>query len=315
MVGGHAVASMIHIHNGDAVLAIAKRSDIPGEHVAFRESLITGPVVPGEEWIETRARALVDGNDRDLLRVRTELLEQELALGATSDGEIVLWFEHDLFCLIHLVHLLQRFRDARLSLVWSPTPIGDGDERDLHLLFESRAAATPGMIDIARQVWLDFTSSDPRNLNRWIDRDWSEFPFLREGLTLHATRFPSTRNGLGAVEQRALELIAAGTTDFVSIFDRVNAEVPRLGFGDSEFFRQLRAMARRAVPLITDTGEPPKAIFAITPAGENVLRGEIDDTAINDPDFWLGGAHVTKETLWRWDERERKILLSHSRVS
>jgi hypothetical protein len=307
---------MMHIFNGDAVLALARRSGVPGEHTAYRESLITGPVVPGEQWIETRARTLVDGNDRDLLRVRTELLEQELALdAAVSNGEIVLWFEHDLFCLIHLVHLLQRLDRARLTLVWSPTPIGHGDERDVHLLFESRAAVTPGMIDIAHQVWGDYTSSDPTKLNRWIERDWPEFPFLRDGLTLHAMRFPSTGNGLSAVEQRALELIAAGTDDFVSIFDRINAEVPRLGFGDSEIFRQLHAMATRAVPLITDTGEPPKAIFGITPAGENVLRGEIDDTAINDPDFWLGGAHVTKETLWRWDERERKILLSHSRVS
>jgi hypothetical protein len=199
-------------------------------------------------------------------------------------------------------------------VVWCPTPI-EHDENDLHLLFESRAAATPGMIDIARQVWRDYTSPDPTSLNRWIERDWSEFPFLREGLTLHATRFPSTRNGLGAIEQRALELIAAGTFDFASIFDRINSEVPRLGFGDTEIYRQLRAMATRAVPLIADSGEPPKAIFGITPAGENVLRGEIDDTTINDPDFWLGGAHVTKETLWRWDERERKIGLSHSRVS
>jgi len=307
---------MIHIHNGDAVLTIAKRSDIPGEHMAYREALISGPVVPGDDWIETRARALTDHSSAELLRVRTSLLEQDQALDAApSHGEIVLWFEHDLFCLVHLVYLLQRFHDARVTLVWCPTPIGEGDERDLHLLFESRAAATPAMIDLARQVWRGYTSPDPTSLNRWIERDWSDFPFLREGLTLHASRFPSLRNGLGSIEQRALELIAAGANDFVSIFDRINAEVPRLGFGDSGIADHLHALARRAVPLITEAGEPPKAIFGITPAGENVLRGEIDDSAINDPDFWLGGAHLTKENLWRWDERERKILASHSRVS
>jgi hypothetical protein len=60
-------------------------------------------------------------------------------------------------------------------------------------------------------------------------------------------------------------------------------------------------MAWRAVPLITLTGEPPKALCTITPAGENVLRGKVDDMTINDPDSWLGGAHVTKERLWRFD--------------
>jgi len=307
---------MIHIHNGDVALSLAKRSLIPGEHIAYRESLITGPVVPGEDWIETRARALSDGTNAELLRVRTSLLEQEQALdAAAAQGEIVLWFEHDLYCLVHLVYLLQRFRDARVSVVWCPTPIGNNDEHDLELLFESRAAATPAMIELAKKVWRDYSAPDPTAINTWIERDWSDFAFLREGLTLHATRFPSSKNGLGAVEQRALELIAAGTTGFASIFDRINSEVPRLGFGDSVIYDHLRAMAARAVPLITAAGEPPKAIFGITPAGENVLSGEIDDSAINDPDFWLGGAHLTKENLWRWDERERKILPSHSRVS
>src|SRR5688500_13280970 len=115
---------MIHIHNGDVVAMLVSRSGVPGEHLAFRESLVTGPVVPGDEWIETRAQAIANGHGVDLLRVRTELVEQEQALAAApSHGEIVLWFEHDLFCLVHLVHLLDRFADARVSVVWCPKPL------------------------------------------------------------------------------------------------------------------------------------------------------------------------------------------------
>ncbi|MFL6247901.1 MAG: hypothetical protein ACJ74H_17900 [Thermoanaerobaculia bacterium] len=293
---------MIHIHNGDVVAALARRSDIPGEHLPFRETLVTGPVVPGPQWIETRARAIADGFEQELLRVRTGLLEQELALDrARSANEIVLWFEHDLFCLVHLIYLLQRLGGARLSLVWCTTPLGEQDERELHLLFESRAAVTPAMTKIASAVWRAYTSSDPTALNEWITRDTPDFPFLREGMTLHASRFPSLTNGLGSIEQRALGHIAAGFTDFSTLFDRMNGESSRFGFGDMEIFRQLRHLAWRAVPLITLTGEPPKALCTITPAGENVLRGEVDDIKINDPDLWLGGAHVTREHLWRFD--------------
>jgi hypothetical protein len=303
MVVGHAVAPMIHIHNGDVVAALARRSDIPGEHVAYRETLVTGAVVPGPDWVETRARAIADAHGQDLLRVRTELLEQEqfLDAAAQSESEIVLWFEHDLYCLIHLVHLLQRFDAARVTLVWCPKPLGENDEGDLHLLFESRSAITPAMAKTAAAVWRAYTSSDPTTLNEWLTRDTPDFPFLREGLTLHASRFPSLDNGLGAIERRALGLIAAGFNDFATLFDRLNLEVPRFGFGDAEIFRHLRAMAWRAVPLITLTGEPPKALCTITPAGENVLRGKVDDMTINDPDLWLGGTHVTKERLWRFD--------------
>jgi hypothetical protein len=296
------MAPVIHIHNGDVVAALARRSDIPGEHLAYRESLVTGPVVPGPQWIETRARALADAHGEDLLRVRTALLEQEQTLDAArSAGEIVLWFEHDLYCLVHLVHLIDRFANARVSVVWCPTPLGEQDERDLYLLHESRSAVTPAMTKTASAVWRAYTGPDPTALNEWITHPVPEFPFLREGLTLHASRFPHLTNGLGAIEQRALGHIAAGFTDFATLFDRLNAEVPRFGFGDAEIFRHLRSMAWRGVPLITLTGEPPKALCSVTPAGENVLRGTVDDTKINDPDLWFGGTHVTRDQLWRFD--------------
>ncbi len=302
MVVGHAVASVIHIHNGDVVAALARRSNIPGEHLAYRESLVTGPVVPGPQWIETRARAIGEAHGEDLLRVRTGLLEQEQTLDAArTASEVILWFEHDLYCLVHLVHLLHRFANTRVSVVWCPTPLGEQDERDLYLLYESRSAVTPAMMKTASAVWRAYTSPDPTALNEWITRQVPEFPFLREGLTLHASRFPSLTNGLGAIEQRALGHIAAGFTDFATLFDRLNAEVPRFGFGDAEIFRHLQSMAWRGVPLITLSGEPPKALCTITPAGENVLRGTVDDTKINDPDLWLGGTHVTKDQLWRFD--------------
>lgn len=294
---------MIHIHNGDVVAALAKRSDIPGDHVSYRESLVTGPVVPGDDWIETRARALAERYGEDILRTRTALLEQEQFLdSAPAQGEIVLWFEHDLFCFVHLVHLLQRFGEAaRVSLVWCPTPLGENDERGLHLLFESRAAVPPSMTALAREVWRAYTSPDAAALNAWLERDHPDLPFAREALTLHASRFPSTRNGLGAIEQRALELVAAGTSDFASLFDNLAARMPRFGFGDTEVWQILQGIAWCAVPLLTLTGAPPKAILTITPAGENVLRGEVDNVAVNDPNQWLGGVHLTKENVWRFD--------------
>jgi hypothetical protein len=293
---------MIHIHNGDVVAAVAKRSRIPGEHLAFRESLVTGPIAPGDDWIETRARTLATRYGRDLLRVRTEVLEQEQLLdGAGAQGEVVLWFEHDLYCLVHLLYLLQRVGDARISVVWCPKPLAENDERGLHLLFESRSAVTPAMIASAREAWRAYISPDPETLNALIARDTTDFPFLREGMRLHASRFPSTGNGLGAIEQQALELLAAGTSDFAALFDQIAAREPRFGFGDNEVFLTLQSIAWCAVPLMTITGEPPKAICTITPAGENVLRGEVDNLSVNDPDLWLGGAHLTKENVWRWD--------------
>lgn len=309
---------MINIHNGDSMLMNARRANLPGEHIAFRESLVSGPVVPSDDWLSVRARFLATAFREELLRTSNSLFEQEQALNAAAtQDEIVLWFEHDLFCLVHFVYLLNRFRDRNVSFVWCTDPPSMREPDDLQLLFESRTPATPAVFNLAARVWDAYTSTDPRVINELLTSLPNDLPFLRDGLRLHATRFPSIRNGLGSVENRLLQLIAGGATDFATLFPMFDGN-PRFGFGDAQVLYILRYLASRPVPVITivevhDT--PPKATFAITPAGQNVLTGAVDDTTVNDPDFWLGGAHVTKENVWRWDESRGAIVASRSAAS
>lgn len=314
MVAGNEVETLIHIHNGDLVADRVRHSDVPGRHVPFRESLVTGRVVPGSDWIESRAHALHDAYARDLLRIRTDLLEQEQLLESIrEEDEVVLWFEYDLYCLVHFIYLLQRLDGARVSAVWSPAQLGGEDERSLHLLFESRRAVTPAMTRVAKEAWGAYTSSDPLVLNRWLENEAGEVPFLREGLVLHASRFPSIRNGLGSIEQQALERIASGTSDLASLFEAISANEPQRGLTDAELYRLMSVIAWAAVPLVTMAGEFPKVICTVTPAGEKVLAGELDALAVNEPDYWLGGAHVTRENAWRWDGKQ--IVSSRSAAS
>ena len=93
---------MLHIHNGDSSANIAKQSSLPGEHFAWREALIEGPTpagLEGEEWRRVRARHLSEAYGVDFQECERGLLAQENKLAAFSDhDEVVLWFEHDLFC-------------------------------------------------------------------------------------------------------------------------------------------------------------------------------------------------------------------------
>jgi hypothetical protein len=224
----------------------------------------------------------------------------------------VLWFEHDLFCLANFLYLLVRLSKARrLSAVWCPRALGTMTEEELVTTYMSRAAVPPLMLRIAAEAWKAYTAPDGEALNRFVLQEWPDFAFLREGLTLHAMRFPSTRNGLGEVEQRAMAGIDSGATDFATLFARFDANAPRYGFGDGEFLRHLRRLASCAVPMITITetgdGTPPKALFGITPAGRKVLSGEADFIELNNADQWLGGVHLTGESLWRWDAAAREL--------
>jgi hypothetical protein len=308
---------MIHIHNGDVVADAARRALLPGRHVPYRGVLIAGPVrsdLRRSEWIEERARFGASYFGEHLLRLRNDLLEQEQMLDAIRDEEeIVLWFEHDLFCLANFLYLLVRLAKARhLSAIWCPRPLGAMPEEELVTTYMSRAAVPPLMLRIAAEAWKAYTASDPTALNRFVTQDWNDFAFLRDGMTLHAMRFPSTRDGLGEVERRAMAGIEAGASDFGSLFARFDANPPRYGLGDGEFLRHLRRLASCAVPMITitesgDTTPPPKALFGITPAGRKVLAGEADFIELNNADTWLGGAHLTNEQMWRWDRDAREV--------
>ncbi|MCU1244247.1 MAG: hypothetical protein JWN02_157 [Acidobacteria bacterium] len=353
---------MIHIHNGDVVATRAERSGIPGTHIPFREALVTGPVALTYD-VETRAQWLASAHGDNLLRVRNELRDQQQTLEAArtahgpAEQEIVLWFEHDLFCLANLLYLLDRLAGhPHLSLVWSPEALS---QPDLQALYQTRAAVTPAMLELGRSAWRAYASSDPLPLDALLlniapsppaslqplpeppepeeesnvvafesgpvpakplasvlpEPPGHDFPFLREGLALHASRFPALRDGLGLVERRVLALLAGGPLDFGTLFTRFDPDVPRLGYGDSQLLADLRAMAWTAVPLLTITeveGTPPKSVFTITPAGESVLSGSVDALTLNDPDSWLGGIHVTRENVWRWDEERQQISRSLS---
>jgi len=308
---------MLHLHNGDSVANTARLVGVPGRHVAYRETLISGPVRPKlgvQEWIEERARFLSEHYGENLLRVRNELLEQEQTLDrAREEEEVVLWFEHDLFCLANLLYLLSRLTKCRrLSLIWCSHPLGAMEDEDIFKQFHSRYAVAPAMMNAAALAWRAYTSEEATDLNRLLDADFVDFPFLRDGFLLQASRFPSLRNGLGEVEQRALAGIEAGATDFASLFLRFDQSPPRFGFGDGEFLRHLRRMATCAVPMITiteaESETPPKALFALTPAGKNVLDAKVDFIELNNAGFWLGGAHLTRARLWRWDGNAQRIV-------
>lgn len=309
---------MIHFHNGDVVATLARRAGIPGRHVPFHESLVGGPVPASKsraEWVEARAAFLAEAHGHKLLRVRNDLLEQQRVLDvAGEDEEVVLWFEYDLFCTVHLLYLLSRLTKAdRLSLVWCPKALGLQTAEEIFELYETRSGVSPFLRRSGAEAWAAYTSSDPAALNRLLAADHPEFPFLSQAMQLQASRFPSVRNGLGEVERRAMEGIEAGAVDFGSLFGRFDASPPRFGFGDSEFLRHLRLLAAATVPMITITGDVPQNLrFLLTDEGREVLEGRADFVARNatDEGFWLGGAHLTRGRMWRWDGELQQIVPS-----
>src|ERR1044072_7084581 len=117
---------MLHIHNGDSTANKMKEAAFPGEHFAFREALATGPTPRGvsrDEWLAGRANYLAEGVGLNVEAVKKDLSRMDEALRDVSGhDEVIMWFEHDLFCQINLIYLLDHFSNqdlcnAKLSLI------------------------------------------------------------------------------------------------------------------------------------------------------------------------------------------------------
>lgn len=328
---------MLHIHNGDSTANTMKESGFPGEHFAFREALATGPTPQGlsqEEWFAVRAECLSEDGALDAGNVKRDLSAQDQKLRAASGSdEVIMWFEHDLFCQINMIYLLDHFSrqnldNTRLSLICiggfpgreNFRGLGELSAEQMASLFDTRREVTEAETGLAQKAWSAFRSPDPRRLEDLMAEETSALPYLRSALTQHLARFPSVRNGLGRAENRLLEIIATGATGFSRLCRMFFDAEPAYGLGDSQVWRDAKRMAAPPQPLIEIAGlndsdsaslslRINKSSFDITQMGLEVLNGKADFLNLNGIDLWLGGVHLSdKESIWRWDERTQKLV-------
>ena len=311
---------MLHIHNGDASCGVLRESGLAGEHLVWREALIDGPTPQGladEEWREVRALHLSRAYDEDFAKVAGGLRRQEEALESFTDHEeVLLWFEHDLFCQTILIYLLDRLArrprgQTTISLVCVGEYPGVEDFRGLgqltppqmRSLFDSRREVTDEQFALASRAWAAYCAPDPRALRELLGGDTSALPHLARAMGKHLARFPSRRNGLGLVEQTALELVDAGHAEFLSLFPAFVRREPAYGLGDAQLWLALRRLNKAPTPLLTvdddsslDGAPAPDAVrrasFSLTDAGRAVLAGTADHVELNGIDLWLGGVHL-----------------------
>jgi hypothetical protein len=329
---------MLHIHNGDAAAGVAKQSSIPGEHFAWREALIEGPTpadVSPAEWRKLRAAHLSDSYEIDPIETENGLETQEQKLASYLDhDEVVLWFEHDLFCQINLLYLLDWFAQrelgtTRLSLIFvgeypglpNFRGLGELNPDQMESLFPGRREVSSAEFNLAKAAWAAYRSPDPNAIEVVLETDTSAMPFLKQALRLHLQRFPFVRNGLSRIQNRGLEFIQDGSHKFVELFPRFGNAEPRYGLGDAQFWMALRKISEVRQPLLkvsnsdafNGTLSPERmheATFEMTETGAAVLAGQADFVEINGLDSWLGGVHLSGTTnLWRWDDQRQKLMV------
>jgi len=328
---------MLHIHDGESSAHTAKQSTVPGEHFGWREALIAGPTpcgVEGAQWRRVRAEHLAAYYGGQLADHERVLLDQEEALATFPEhDEVVLWFEHDLFCQTNLLYLLNWFaqRDlgqTKLSLIcineFPGIPkfrgLGQLNSNQLASLLDTRHEVSATEQKLATAGWQAYCSADPTAIEKLLETDTSALPFLKAAFRLHLERFPWVRNGLGRIENLGLALVYKGLHNFVDLFSKFGDAESGYGLGDLQFWLALKQMSDAEEPLLTikngrdldrqlSSESIRQSTFEITEAGEAVLMSETDFVEMNGIDLWLGGVHLSGNMdLWRWDDHNRKMV-------
>jgi DNA-binding transcriptional MerR regulator len=324
--------TLLHVTNGESAGNTLRQTTLGGAVLAWQDVLHAGPVpaVPRRELLRLRAGFLADagwGSRRALLAALERRDAQYLA--ALREGaQVVLWFEHDLYDQLQLLDALALAHAAgaapELVVVGSfpgkPSFRGLGEltADELETLWPQRRRVGDETLAAAAAAWDAFRAPEPTALAEWTSHELAELPFLGPALERLLEELPAPGDGLSGTERRALAAVAAGHDTPREAFLAEQDDEPAPFLGDTWFFDTLVELGTGEDRLLeTAAGEPlpsapplgdshgfPRLPLRLTAAGERVLAGEADRVELLGIDRWLGGTHVTPESLWRWDARE-----------
>lgn len=322
---------LLHLLNGDSVRGTLEKSEVPGTFSVWADALHEGPVPAGlspAQLQDVRSRFWAAHSVEVPYEMAMEIhkrWDDGLASFSKYD-EVVMWFEHDLFDQLLLIHHLdfyarQEMGQTRLSLICiGDYPgverfigLGQLNEDQLASLLGTRQQVTAQQLELGRNAWRAFTSPDPTGLEQLAHGDTAALPFLAGALRRFIEEYPSTQNGLPRTEQQILTVLASGPKSPANLFLAMYTLEERVFMGDSIFWERLKHLVAGPHPLIEwDIIEHPHSLpkgeVRITETGRAVLEGRADWIALDGIDRWLGGTHLQgSEALWRWDEQAARL--------
>ncbi|PSR55146.1 hypothetical protein AHMF7605_17355 [Adhaeribacter arboris] len=313
---------MLHILNGDGMAEPFKQAAIPADDcIVWREILSEGPIVDQDSTVEFwQARqhyitqTYQEAPTTYVLKVTTEVKHLDTY---SQHNEVVLWFEHDLLCQINLLYLLHWFAQhnlnkTSLSLVCIGSHpekpdfkgLGELSPEQLAALFPQRQVLTPADLALGDRGWKAYAAPTPEPLIYFLQKeDFTRLPLLPIALHAHLTRFPSVQNGLNAIEQLLLEIIATNQLTTTELFEKFWQRTSLFGLGDAQIVNYLVELEQAELIQIQET-------ISITDLGNKTLRSECDYVQLHPVNRWLGGVHLQPGIpYWRWNRANEEILM------
>ena len=320
---------MIHITNGTTTSDLLSLADVPGEFVDFADALDQGPLLPVADAAFRAARAAfwaTQGGQASPSATLAKLAAADQAIAgaarASDDGEVVLWFEHDVYAQLALVQILARMAQhgvpATLTMVSIdrhasvPNFLGFGDVSADAIagLWPQRTPIAKDALDEATAAWIALTAADPRAI-AFVAKRSRALPFLAGALERWLEEFPDTSSGLRRTERQLLAAVARGASSVAELLTAAHAIDPRYSLTDT-YAVSLLMLLRDAGLITTPDATAITAAtngFAITADGRAALATTHDRVSATGIASWHGGVELAgKGPMWRWDTAERRVV-------
>jgi hypothetical protein len=323
----------VHLVNGDITATRLAETDLPGEMFVWADALDEGPLLPVADPAFREARASFWSRrglgSSDKITLRLAAMDDHVDRAAASASEIVLWYEHDLFDQLALVHLLARIHRLRSRATLTLVSIDKHPEVDNFMglaqleshqlagLWPRRTPVARDIFDEAIAAWVALTAPDPRAIH-FVARRSKALPFLAGALDRHVEEFPDPHSGLSRSQRQILAAVARGIESAGALLPELHLLDPRYLVTDVTVLGALRELARCELIALPSTMSPAHAApcaadlaatgYRISERGRECLSGRIDRIATAGIDEWRGGVALRGNgPLWRWDPAERRL--------
>lgn len=315
------------ITNGDTTVALMREAGFEADILPWRDVLHEGPV-PATENLKSlsvvRASFLAEAFDlkKDDVIADTERRDRMLRDVDRYD-EITLWFEHDLYDQLQLLQLLDGLEAGPppVFLVQASNYLGLQTPDGIDGLRALKKPVSDEQAALAADIFSTFRKPAPRDLAFCLEKDLAPLPYMKAALKRLFEDLPDSKNGLSRTQRQILTVIGQKGLSPKSLFGAVQAMEEAMFMGDWSVWRCLEEMTFNTSPLVEglparfSTSLPDDerqryldAGLSLTKIGRAVLTGEADHAQINNIDRWLGGTHITKDAIWRWDRNATALV-------
>lgn len=239
-----------HVLPGDSLVEEFRKTKIKGEIIVCREALISGPVDAEtlDEFWQQRARfILAEYGDDEIEYHEKTAAELDKLTELTSDDEVNLWFEYELFCSVNMWFCLSLLNETGAT-VFRVEPIGLDEEKrwdgfghfvadDLMACFEMRHKLSNSDVDLGAELWKAYRHKDELKLKELGVNENAAFQCLSEVVAAANERDIQPLEILRAITSK-------GETDFGKIFGEFKKRAGVYGYGDLHVQRLLDELSR-----------------------------------------------------------------------